>query len=157
MNWDKYLKTDSKELELIQLITPLYFFNVVIYTADDFKRDFPTYLILTGLFIHGLVILVLIDKKGKFKIWGLRKIIEKALPFGLILTYYLSYYVGLQRGLDAKGLPIFLVTFIPMILYLFLIGYNFKSLSFLKDKRLIYNYGFIGLFVTAYIWVKYLS
>jgi hypothetical protein len=155
MNWDKYLKTDEKETRLIDLVTALYFFNVFLYTIDDFKRDFPIYLQLLGLLMHGLVVLVLIEGKRRPSMQtGFKEILKKVLPFGLLLTYCLSYYVGRNKGLSMSGLPIFLVTTVPMTFYLLSLTFNMKHLDFLKDKRKIYNYGFMGLFLIVYAWTK---
>ena len=156
MNWDKYLKTDEKETRLIDLVTALYFFNVFLYTIDDFKRDFPIYLRLLGLLMHGLVVLVLIEGKRRPSMrTGSKEILKKFLPFGLLLTYCLSYYVGRNKGLSMSGLLIFLVTTVPMIFYLLSLTFNIKHLDFLNDKRKIYNYGFMGLFLIVYAWTKF--
>ncbi len=154
MNWNKYLKTDENEIRLIDLVTILYFYNVILYTIDDFKRDFPIYLRLLGLLIHGIVVLVVIEEKRFPNMQkGFIEILKKLLPFGLLLTYCLSFYIDINRGLSMSGLPIFLVPTIPMILYLFSLIFNIKHLDFLLDRRKIYNYGFIGLFLISYTWV----
>jgi hypothetical protein len=157
MNWGKYLNNNRTELRLIHLVGALYFFNVFIYTVDDFKRDFPYYLRLMGICFHGLVGLILIDSQRRVKLWGLRRLIEKLLPFGLISTYVLSYYIATQKELDTRGLPLFLVTSVPIIMYILFVGYNIKQLSFLQDRRWIYNNGFLGLFLIVYVWTKYWS
>ena len=156
MNLDKYFRTDKSELRLIDLVTALYLFNVILYTADDFKRDFPGYIILMGLVMHGLFLLVIVDKKNKIKIQPqLRGLIEKFLPFGLIITYSLSYKLGLERGISMNGLPIFLVAAIPVILFLFSSAFKLKFLYFLVDRKKVYTYGFLGLIGIAYIWMKF--
>ena len=136
------------------MVKPFYFFNVVFYTADDFKQGFPPYLILAGLFVHAAVILILIDRKRRLKFSGLRRLVEKVLPFVLLLIYSWSYYVAKERGLNEDGLPIYIVTFIPVFLYLILIGHHVKWLNFLRDKRWIYNYGFLAVFVLLYVFIR---
>lgn len=156
MNLDKYFRSVNSELRLIDLVTALYLFNVILYTADDFKRDFPVYLVLMGLVMHGLFILLIVDKKKRIKIpFQLRGLIEKVLPFGLIVTYYLSYKVGLEKGVNMNGLPIFLVAAIPVILFLFSSAFKLKFLYFLVDRKKVYTYGFLGLAAIAYIWMKF--
>jgi hypothetical protein len=106
--------------------------------------------------MHVLVAFVLIQGTRKRNIQlDFKEIIKKLLPFGLLLTYSLSFYTGLNSGFNMSALPIFAVTAVPMILYLFSLVFNLKVLGFLKDRRKVYNYVFMGLFVIVYVWIKF--
>jgi hypothetical protein len=155
MAFSKYLRTNQNEPRLIDIIKVFFFIYVFLYTVDDFKQFTPAYLRLLGIVVHCLTLLILIDETRKFQqLNNLRQLIVKVLPFGLLLTYLLSYFDGLQQSIDQRGLPLFFLTFTPMIMYFILLGYDLKLFSFLKDKRKIYNYGYIVVFMTVYILIK---
>jgi hypothetical protein len=80
--------------------------------------------------------------------------IQKILPFGLIITYCLSYGDALAKGIGMNGLPLFLVAAVPVILFLFSTAFKIRSLYFLADRKKIYAYGFFIVVLMTYAWLK---
>lgn len=118
MKVHEYFTTDKKQPRLIDLAILFYLIDVVLYTADDFKQPFPGYMILMGLVMHSLFLMVIIHRAIKLRIpRNLLGIIEKLLPFGLMMTYSLSYKLGVEKGLGMRGIAIFLVPTIPVLLF----------------------------------------
>ena len=153
MDLNRYIRTDKNEPRLIDMVKIIYFLFVLLYTVDDFKQNTPTYLRLMGLIVHGFTFLMLAHDAIKLRHLGnWRKFMLRLLPFLLLLTYLLSYFDGLSQNLDQRGLPIFILVSTPIVLYFFLIGYNFRFLNFLVDRRKIYNNGYLIIFVAIQIW-----
>ncbi|NOS93254.1 MAG: hypothetical protein HOP30_15145 [Cyclobacteriaceae bacterium] len=155
MYWGKYFNNIKNELPLITLVSSFYLIHVIVYTADDFKVGSPPYLVAMGIIFHSLVALILIDEKRRIKVLGFRRQIEKVIPFGLMVTYGMRYYLESPDKLNSGWVVLFLVTAVPVIGYLFLVIYKIRWFVFLLDQRRIYNHGYILLYALVYLWVKY--
>ena len=150
------LKESKYEPRLIDIISFFYFFQVLFYTGNDFKFNYPTELIILGLIFHSIAVFVWTDHKlpnSRIKSKKLKEFLYKSLIFGLIVTYTLSIRTGIQRGEltqnTTDNLILFAITIIPMLIYFYHVGFRKRKkprIKLLTQKKRILNIVYIILF-----------
>ncbi|MEQ8241702.1 MAG: hypothetical protein RIA69_20985 [Cyclobacteriaceae bacterium] len=151
-----FLKDSKYEPRLIDIISFFYFFQVLFYTANDFKFNYPTELIILGLVFHTIAVFVWTDHKlpnSRVKSKRLKELLYKSLIFGLVVTYTLSIRTGILRGeLNHKAvdnLILFGITIIPMLIYFYHVGFKRRKnprIKLLTQKNRILNIIYAILF-----------
>ncbi|HAD33881.1 MAG TPA: hypothetical protein DCF44_05210 [Chitinophagaceae bacterium] len=156
MNLREYFSTSNTELRLIDNVSIFYSLQVLIYTVDDFKKHYPIYLVTIGLLFHGIAFLTWREEGERKSVFGTKKsLVYKILPIGLISTYLISIWTGVQIGQITKqnyyNVILFMVTAVPMILFYISIGYKIDNFDFLRQKRKGVNYLFLGLIIVMLV------
>lgn len=162
MNIKKYFETSEAEPRLIDLIAFFYLINVIGYTSDDLKGNYPIALVTMGLVFHLATLLTWIDDcKTKSKLGTYKRLVYKALPIGLAITYLTSIlYLVQNRKLTYAthyNIFIFMLTAVPMIMFFSSIGYRVKSFDFLKQQRKGINNLFLVIIVVMLIGQKIIN
>ena len=156
MDFKNYFRTSETELRLIDYVSVFYLLQVVIYTVDDLKKNYPVYLLTMGVLFHAIALLTWMEQRRRKSYFGTAKrVVYKILPLGLLLTYSTSILIGIRLDeitkLNYYNVILFMVTAIPMILFYISIGYRIRTFDFLRQKRKGTNYIFLGLIVVMLI------
>lgn len=156
MNIQNYFRASETELRLIDYVSVFYLLQVIIYTVDDIKKNYPIYLVTMGILFHAIALLTWLDEgRLKSNFGKAKKFAYKILPLGLIVTYLTSILTGIQIGeitkLNYYNVILFMVTAVPMVLFYISFGYKIGTFDFLKQKRKGTNYIFLGLIVTMLV------
>lgn len=162
---NKFFEKKEFELRLIDHISLFYAFEVLIYTINDFKSDYPIWLILSGILFHTSVYLVASDQwriNPRISSIETREIIYKTLPFGLISTYLLSFIHDLhQLNVSAIDNVIrFMFTAIPMIIYFFFLGFSRakkQQFGILSIRNRFLNISYNAVYIILFILGQYLK
>lgn len=149
-------KESKYEPRLIDVISFFYFFQILFYTTNDFKFNYPIELIILGLVFHGTAMFVWTDHKlpnSRIKSKKLKEVLYKSLVIGLLITYTLSIRTGIKRGEltyeATDNLILFGITIFPMLIYFYEVGYGKRKkpkIKLLTHKNRILNIVYVFLF-----------
>jgi|SRR5687768_13150592 len=162
MNIKKYFETSEKEPRLIDIIAVFYIIQVLGYTSDDIKGNYPIALVIMGLIFHLTALLICLDDFKVRSYFGAQKrVVYKILPIGLTATYTASIASLIQNGeveySTHYNIATFMMTGLPMIMFYASVGFKVKSFDFLKQKKKGTNYLFIVFLVTILIGQKIIN